>query len=103
MRRALEASIPAVQSRSLRQWLLLEDSVLFLQAAVAMGAAGLRDLAAEYVANGCWYAAAKTEFAKATVGGSGDYAAVMASMRETLALLGRGDALATPKGQQLGE
>ena len=82
---------------------LLEDSVLSLQAAIAIGAGGLQELAAEYVASGAFFQAAKCKFASANLGGSGDYTAVVASMQEAHALLERGDALATPEGQQLGE
>ena len=103
MKRSLDASVPAVQSQSLRQWLLLEDSVLSLQAAIAMGAEALQELAGEYVANGSFFEGAKVLFTSANVGGSGDYAAVLSTMKEAHALLERGNALATPEGQQLGE
>ena len=102
MKRSLDASIPAVKNETLRQWLFLEDSVLFLQAAIAMGAGGLEELAAEYVANGADFEAAKTFFASANLGGSGDFVSLLATLKQTHAILERGEALATPEGQQLG-
>jgi hypothetical protein len=66
MKRALDASVPSVQSEDLRRWLLLEDDVLFRQATITMGVEGLKELATEYLATeDAGFEAAKTKFALA--------------------------------------
>ena len=50
MKLALDASAPMMQSEDLRRWLLLEDDVLFRQATMTMGLAGLAALTKEYAA-----------------------------------------------------
>ena len=52
MQRALRASVSVVQNENLRRWALLSDGVLFQQAAITVGADGLKELAAEYIAQG---------------------------------------------------
>ena len=49
MKHALEAEVSPPQSERMRQYLLIEDEVLFIQAAIVMGKEGLRSLAAEYI------------------------------------------------------
>ena len=103
MERALDPSVPTVQSEQLRRYLLLEDSVLFQQAALTLGASGLKTLAAEYVAKGENWAAAKAKYAEvqaysAAISGSHDILGLMKDAHECLGKSGR---LATTEGQQL--
>ena len=60
--------------------LMLEDGVLFFQAATAMGVEGLTQLAFEYTSKERWFRAAKAKLGIANLGGSGDYVAVSASV-----------------------
>ena len=55
------------------------------------------------MANGADFEAAKTFFASANLGGSGDFVSLLATLKQTHAILERGEALATPEGQQLGK
>jgi hypothetical protein len=57
MKLALDASAPMVQSEDLRRWLLLEDDVLFRQATITMGMAGLTVLAREYTEEEAYFEA----------------------------------------------
>ena len=103
MERALDPSVPTVQSEQLRRYLLLEDSVLFQQAALTLGASGLKTLAAEYVAKGENWAAAKAKYAEvqaysAAISGSHD---ILDLMKEAHECLGKSGRLATTEGQQL--
>ena len=41
--------------------------------------------------------------ASANLGGSGDFVSLLATLKQTHAILERGEALATPEGQQLGK
>ena len=102
MTQAVDPSTPKVQSEPLRSFLLLEDSVLFLQAAIAMGAEDLHVLAAEYVTNGLLFEAAKAKFASANLAG-GEYTSIIALMKEAHLLLEQGELLSTREAQQLGE
>jgi hypothetical protein len=87
MKRALDASVPSVQSEDLRRWLLLEDDVLFRQATITMGVEGLKELATEYLAKeDAGFEAAKTKFALANIS-FGDAKVAMALLKEALALL----------------
>jgi hypothetical protein len=60
MKLALDASAPMVQSEDLRRWLLLEDDVLFRQATITMGLAGLATLAKEYTEKEAWFEAGRS-------------------------------------------
>ena len=87
MKRALDASVPSVQSEDLRRWLLLEDDVLFRQATITMGVEGLKELATEYLAKeDAGFEAAKTKFALANLS-FGDQNIATPLLQEALALL----------------
>eukprot|EP00935_MAST-01C_sp_MAST-1C-sp1_P001221 g1221.t1 len=63
MSHAIDPSTSPAQSADLRGWLLTEDDVLSHQAAITMGVEGLAVLAAEYVAEGAHFQAAKAKYA----------------------------------------
>jgi hypothetical protein len=67
MKLALDTSAPMVQSEDLRRWLLLEDDVLFRQATITMGVAGLTALAKEYAEKDRYFEAAKATFAQSNL------------------------------------
>ena len=100
MKRALDASVPSVQSEDLRRWLLLEDDVLFRQATITMGVEGLKELASEYLAKeDAGFEAAKTKFALANLS-FGDHQVATPLLQEALALLEQ-SGVPTRVGQQL--
>ena len=88
MKNAIDPSVSMVQSEDLRRWLLLEDHVLFHAATFTLGAEGLKELAADYVAKGdAHFEAAKAYLSLVDLNTRGAYDVQRALMKEALALL----------------
>ena len=100
MRRAILQHQSMVESEHLRKWLLLEDGVLVHQAALAMGKAGLKELGAEYTANGeASFVRAKITFALYMLTNTGNASEQIPLLKQTLQLLEQ-DPVQTPESLQ---
>ena len=62
-----EMACPTMQSKDLRRWLLLEDSVLWHQASSVMGPTNLQALAKEYEEQGLLFEAAKVNLPQVSI------------------------------------
>ena len=80
---------------------MLEDDVLFLQAASTMGKEGLKALAADYVSKGAYVEAAKATFALSELSGSSDGGVCAPLLKRALELLEQSGPLTTRESQQL--
>ena len=80
---------------------MLEDDVLFLQAASTMGKEGLKALAADYVSKGAYVEAAKATFALSELSGSSDAGVCAPLLKRALELLEQSGPLTTRESQQL--
>ena len=100
MQHSLEPSDLPVQSEDMRNWLMLEDYVLFLQAAQVLGRDALKDLAEEYEKDGAFLKAAKSNYGRSELSGT-DNRIRGPLLKHTLSLLERSGRLTTRAGQQL--
>ena len=80
---------------------MLEDDVLFLQAASTMGKEGLKALAADYVSKGAYVEAAKATFALSELSGSSDGGVCAPLLKRALELLEQSGPLTMRESQQL--
>ena len=100
MEHSLETSASPAQSDDIRSWLMLEDSVLFLQAAQVLGVDALKRLAEEYEEDGAFLKAAKSNFGRSELSGADDNLR-RPLLKHTLSLLERSGPRTTRASQQL--
>jgi hypothetical protein len=99
IKQSIDRSVPVTENEDVARYLMLDDSVLFRQTALAAGEAELEVLIANFVAKSQWMEAAKAKWAVCHV--SSNQSVAVAMMDEVVELLEKCGTPRTNKAQQL--
>jgi hypothetical protein len=97
---SMDPSTPLIEQEQVKQWLLLDDEVVFRFVAVSVGEQGLEALCEEFIQSGKNYEAAKMKSGVSCIAGSSHASSAGSACSEALAML-RASGLVTTKAHQL--
>jgi hypothetical protein len=97
VKQSMDKSVPVAENKDMARWLMVDDTVLFQQMALAVGEEAMGALVAHFVDTSQWVEAAKAKYAEYYVSSSQE----VAIMDEVMELLEKCGPTRTNRGLQL--